>query len=219
MKTTLLILAAAVGSTVAFTTHQNTISRTNAPSTALFGGAQGYASTRKGKEARVDTVKSLLDTSEIVFAIPATQITVAQVQGLRRSLPEGTTAAVVKNTLMKIAVEGTIYEEGVGGLLKGSNMWFFVEEDLGGTVKAFNAFTKESDKKESHAILGGVVEGDYYDSKGIVQVSKLPSKIELITQVAVAINAVPTRLARVIKEPGNKLARAIKLAGEANNEE
>jgi len=120
---------------------------------------------------------------------------------------------------MAKAVEGTIYEEGVSRLLKGSNMWFFVSEDLGGTVKAFNAFTKECDKKESHTILGGVVEGDYYDSKGIVQVSKLPSKIELITKVAVAINAVPTRLARVIKEPGNKLARAIKLATEAESDE
>lgn len=225
MKTAILILAAASGSTVAFTTQHSTpaltiTSRQSIPFTALnMGGAQGYATTLDGKKSRVETVKSLLDTSDIVFSIPAESLTVAQVQQLRRAVPEGSTISVIKNKLMARAVEGTPYQEGVAGLLKGSNMWFFVEEDFGGTVKAFNAFTKSNDKKESHTILGGVVEGEFYDAKGIVQVSKLPSKIELYTQIAAAINAVPTRLARVIKEPGNKLARAIKLAGEAGDAE
>jgi len=166
----------------------------------------------EGKKKSVATVKSLLDTSDIVFSIPAEYVSVAEVQSLRRSLPESSTCSVIKNSLMSKAVEGTPYEEGVSGLLKGSNMWFFVEDDLGGTVQAFNAFTKKTDKKESHTILGGVVEGDYYDGDGIAQVSKLPSKIELITKVAAAINAVPTKVARVIKAPSVKLARAIKLA-------
>jgi len=208
MKTTILTLAAIAGSTAAFTT-QITPSQRGA---ALFGGAQGGATTMEGKVKRVESIKSLLDTSEIVFSIPAEYITVSEVQGLRRDLPEGTTCSVIKNKLMERATAGTPYEEGVSGLLKGSNMWFFVEDDLGGTVKSFNAFTKSSDKKETHAILGGVVEGDYYDSAGIIQVSKLPSKIELITKIAAGINAVPTKVARVIKAPSVKLARAVKLA-------
>jgi len=211
MKSAILILTAIAGSTAAFT-PQITTSQRSFVDTAIFGGAQGQSTTMEGKKERVATVKSLLDTSDIVFSISADAITVAEVQGLRRSLPESTTCSVIKNKLMARAVEGTPYEEGVTGLLKGSNMWFFVSDDLGGTVKSFNAFTKANNKAETHGIIGGVVEGDYYDADGIIQVSKLPSKIELITKVAAAINAVPTKVARVIKAPSSKLARAIKLA-------
>ena len=43
--------------------------------------------------------------------------------------------------------------------------------------------------------------------------------MELIARIAGGINAVPTKLARVVKAPNSKLARAIKLAGEENGKE
>lgn len=179
--------------------------------TALQGGGTGYASTPVGKAATIETVKGLLDSSEMIFTVPAGSITVAQSQHLRRSLPEGTTMKVVKNTLMTRAVEGTEYESATS-LLKGANMWFFIEEDIGETIKVFNGFCKENGKKESHPILGGVVEGTVYDAKGVDAIGKLPSKQELYAQIAGSIKAVPTKVARVIKAPNSKLARAIKLA-------
>mmetsp|Transcript_21726 Transcript_21726/g.41194 ORF Transcript_21726/g.41194 Transcript_21726/m.41194 type:complete len:105 (+) Transcript_21726:1-315(+) len=104
-------------------------------------------------------------------------------------------------------------------MLKGANMWFFIEEDIGGTVKSWNSFLKDNGKRETHTILGGNIEGTNYDSKGVEAISKLPSKLELIAQIAGSINAVPTKLARVVKAPGMKVARAIKLAGEEVNKE
>ena len=128
-------------------------------------------------------------------------------------MPEGTTLKVVKNKLMGKAVEGTEYEP-VNDLLKGANMWFFIEEDIGGSVKAWNKFTKDEDLKETHSILAGNIEGTNYDKAGVDAISKLPSKIELITRIAGSIKAVPTKVARVVKAPGIQVARAIKLAGE-----
>ena len=177
-----------------------------------MGGASGYATSLDGKKQRVDTLKGLLDSSEFIFSVPANSITVSEVQSLRRSLPEGTTMSVVKNKLMSRACEGTDYEEAVAGLVKGANMWFFIEEDIGGTVKAFDAFAKDTGKKETHEILGGVVEGTAYDQAGVRAISKLPSKLELIAKIAGGIKAVPTKLGRVIKANPEKLARAIKLA-------
>jgi large subunit ribosomal protein L10 len=113
---------------------------------------------------------------------------------------------------MARAVEGTDYEVAATRLLKGANMWFFIQEDIGGTVSAFQTFTKENGKKESHDVLGGVIEGTVYDTDGVLAISKLPSKIELITKIAASIKAVPTKVARAIKAPGEKTARAIKLA-------
>lgn len=207
MKTS-LILATIVGTATAFTPTP-VQHRTK---TSLNGGASGYATTLEGKKGKVATVQGLLESSEMIFSVPASSLSVSEVQGLRRSLPEGTTMSVVKNKLMTRACEDTPYAEATADLVKGANMWFFIEEDIGGSVKAWESFVKENGKKETHGILGGVIEGVAYDPKGVKAISKLPSKIELITKIAGSIKAVPTKVARVIKANPEKLARAIKLA-------
>ena len=214
MKQSLVFLGLAASAS-AFTTAP---ARPAQSTTALFGGARGGATTLEGKTSTVASVKELLDSSEMIFTVPANGISVTQTQTLRRSLPEGTTMKVVKNKLMSRAVEGTEYEP-VGEMLQGANMWFFIEEDIGGSVKAFNSFTKDFAKKETHSILGGNIEGTNYDAAGVDAISKLPSKIELITRIAGSIKAVPTKVARVVKAPGMKVARAIKLAGEEGSDE
>lgn len=198
---------------------QPLVSRTAATQSAglHMGGGQGFATSLEGKQARVAAVKELLDSSEMIFTVPAGSMTVGQTQTLRRSMPEGTTVVTVKNTLMKRAVEGTEYESATS-LLKGPNMWFFIEEDIGASIKAFNAFTKETGKKESHPISGGVMESTVYDAKGVESIGQLPSKQDLYAMIAGSIKAVPTKVARVIKAPSSKLARAIKLAGEKADE-
>mmetsp|Transcript_15979 Transcript_15979/g.28316 ORF Transcript_15979/g.28316 Transcript_15979/m.28316 type:complete len:213 (+) Transcript_15979:104-742(+) len=208
MMQSLLVLGLAATATAFTGPMPNTRS-----DTALFGGARGMATTLEGKKESVSKVKELLDSSEMIFTVPASGVKVSQVQALRRSLPEGTTVSVVKNSLMNKAIEGTEYET-AGEIIAGANMWFFIEEDIGGSVKAFNAFVKEAGLQESHSILGGNIEGINYDTKGVVAISKLPSKKELIATIAGRIQAVPTKVARVIKAPGMQVARAIKLAGE-----
>ena len=121
--------------------------------------------------------------------------------------------STIKNKLMLRAVEGTEFEP-AASLVKGPNTWFFIEEDISGTMKAFADFTKKESLQESHPVLGGVIEGQLYDSKGIEAIGKLPSKLELYAKIAGSIKAVPTKVARVIKAPSSKLARAIKLAAE-----
>jgi large subunit ribosomal protein L10 len=176
-----------------------------------MGGGRGGATSLEGKMVTVQTVQTLLDTSEMIFTVPASSLTVAQAQTLRASLPSGTTAKVVKNKLMARAVNGTEYAAATG-LLKGANMWFFIQQDIGATVKAYNAFIKTVGKLETHAILGGTLEGQVYDAKGVQAIGNLPSKQELYARIAGSIQAVPTKVARVIKAPNSKLARAIKLA-------
>ena len=214
MKNSLFLLSM-MASATAFSPAQQT---SPVSSTALFGGARGHATSLVGKQATVAKVQDLLEKSEMVFTVPASGIKVSKVQTLRRSLPEGTTLQVVKNKLMSRAIEGTTYEPLGEKFLKGANMWFFIEEDIGGTVKSWNAFVKDAGLKETHSIIGGNIEGTNYDDKGIDAISKLPSKIELITRIAGSIKAVPTKVARVVNAPGTKMARAIKLAGEKNNE-
>jgi large subunit ribosomal protein L10 len=196
-------------------TGQPLVSRTPSKNVAplYMGGAQGYASSLEGKKVVVEGLKGLLESSELIFTVPAGTIKVTQSQALRRSMPEGTTVKVVKNKLMLRATQGTDFEA-ASSLLQGANMWIFVEEDIAGTIKAYNTFLKESAKTESNAILGGVMDSTAYDKTGIQDIGKLPTKQELYAKIAAGILAVPTKVARVIKAPNTKLARAIKLATE-----
>ena len=215
VKRALLLLP--LGYNVAAFTGQAPFVGSRTQSTALMGGASGFATSLEGKKAIVDSVKGLLDTSEMIFTVPGGSMTVAETQQLRRSMPEGTTVKVVKNTMMSRAVEGTEYEAATS-MLSGPNMWFFIEEDISGTIKAYNSFLKEYGKTETHSIMSGVLEGTAYDAAGVDAIGKLPSKQELYARIAGSIKAVPTKVARVIKAPNSKLARAIKLAAEENKQ-
>jgi large subunit ribosomal protein L10 len=210
-RAALLVLSVCLMSASAFMVQQPYIKALSS-TTALQGGSSGYATTLEGKKATVTKVAELLHSSELVFTVPASSLTVSQVQKLRGALPTGTTMQVVKNKLMARAVENTDYACAAPDLLKGPNMWFFVQDDIGGTIKAFNQFCKENDKIETHAIIGGVTEGNVYDRAGIDAIGKLPTKLELYAQIAGSVKAVTTKLARVIKANPEKLARAIKLA-------
>lgn len=182
-----------------------------------MGGGEGRSSTLEGKKEKVERVKSLLDTSEMIFAVPGNSLAVAEVQNLRRSLPNGTTMSVVKNKLMARALEGTPHEP-ASSLLKGENMWFFIEEEIGSSIRAFNTFSNDSGKEETHSPKGGCLDKQLLDRDSIAHIATLPSKIELITKIASGINAVPLKLARAIKAPGAKLGRAINLATTAKEE-
>ena len=207
------MLSIGLAATSAFTGQPLASRRPAGQSSLYMGGASRYATSLAGKKDKVERVKELLESSQMIFTVPASAVTVSQSQKLRRSLPEGTTMSVIKNTIMTRAIDGTDYEA-ASSILKGANMWFFIEEDIGGTVKAWNAFLKDTGKKETHFVNGGVIEGTLYDGAGVEAIGKLPSKDELYAQIAGSIKAVPTKLARVIKAPGSKLARAIKLAAD-----
>jgi large subunit ribosomal protein L10 len=217
-----VVLCAAIcgGTASAFTTSSSTTTRLSShrgpasasTTTSLFGGGQGIATSLEGKIKTVEIVKGLLETSEMIFTVPASSLTVKQARQLRLKFPEGTIAKVVKNSLMKRALEGTAYEEPTGHLLTGSNMWVFIQSDIGSSIKSYQEFIKENRKEDTHSIIGGVLEGQSFDTAGVIKIGQLPTKDQLYAQIAGSIKAVPTKVARVIKAPSSKLARAIKLA-------
>lgn len=58
----------------------------------------------------------------------------------------------------------------------------------------------------------GIFSGEVLDGPGVVAISKLPTKQELMQRLAVAINSVPTKLGRSINLVPTKVGRAVKLA-------
>lgn len=165
------------------------------------------------KVDKVTSVKEKLAEAETVFQVALPGITVAQISALKGELPEGSTCATVKNTLMRRAVEDSDWNC-INELCVGSTVWFFVQDDLKGTVEAYKKWAKKNKRED---ILGGAMDAVLYDSDQMKAIAALPSKKELYEKIAVLLKAVPTKVGRSVKAVPTKLGRAINLA--VNNPE
>lgn len=184
------------------------------------------ALAKKGKV--LDEVKEVMEESALIFCVRTEGVEVNELNGLRQTLPDEIKMRCVKNNLLRLAAEEIprFKSEQLPELLHYSNYWFFVPEDkMRDSVKIWNDWT-EANKKQNE-IIGGVFDGQVLDADGIDRVSKLPTKQELMGQTAGLLKAMPTKLARLIKQAGaerlargvqeargSKMARAVKLASE-----
>merc|ERR1711967_174377 len=151
------------------------------------------------------------------FCIRSEGIQPNQLNLFRQSLPEDIKLQCVKNTLVKVASRPDDSHAGyerfnpadtaaVDEMLQYSNYWLFVpEERMRESVKIFNDWVNDNKLKDK--------DGQVLDSKGVVAISKLPTKQELMPQAAVSLKLVPTKLARSLKAAGaERLAKGLKQA-------
>lgn len=169
----------------------------------------GYSSTKEGKAAVIARTKALIHASSMIITVPFEGVTKENTDILRKALPSGINASIVKNALMRKSIEGTEFEALIDNL-KHENMFFFIPEGQAKAgFEAFRKWQKEIKRIEPEydaKVL--VTEGQVYTGARLEYVVSLPSKLELITKVAVGIKATPLRLARAIKAVPNKVGRA-----------
>ncbi|MEB3267331.1 MAG: 50S ribosomal protein L10 [Leptolyngbya sp.] len=172
--------------------------------------------TLENKKEIVADLKATLAEAQLTFVIDYKGLTVAEITDLRNRLREkGGTCKVTKNTLMHIAVDGDENWQPMQSLLKDSSAFLFVQEDVGGAVKAYKEFQKATKKTE---LRGGVMEGRALSKEDVEALGDLPSKEQLYAQIAGAINALATKVAVGIKEVPNSLARGIKAVSEQEDQ-
>ena len=176
--------------------------------------SMGSAAAVAKKAAVVDEVKAHMEDALLMFCVRSEGIEVNDMNMVRQKLPEQTVVRCVKNTLVKRATEDFPNFQGGDDLMAYSNYWFFVqEEDMRDTVETWTDFVKGIDKDETNGIVGGMFEGQVLDPKGVVAVTKLPTKQELMGQTAIMLKAMPTKLARALNQAGaQRLARVTKQA-------
>ncbi|WOB42192.1 50S ribosomal protein L10 [Thermoleptolyngbya oregonensis NK1-22] len=161
--------------------------------------------TLEDKKEIVAELKESLSQSQMAVVIDYKGLTVAEITDLRRRLrPSGTECKVTKNTLMRIAVQGDATWEPMTALCKESSAFLLIKEDVGGAIKAYQEFQKVSKKT---VLRGGVMEGRALTEDDVKAIGDLPSKEQLMGQIAGAINAVATKVAVGIKEVPSSLAR------------
>lgn len=168
--------------------------------------------TIEDKKAIVADLKEILSESTLALVIEYEGLTVAEITDLRRRLrPSGTICKVTKNTLMGIAIEGEEKWQPMSELLKGSSAFLLVKEDFSGAIKAYQDFQKASKKTE---LRGGVMDGRLLKEPDVKILGDLPSKEQLMAQIAGAINALATKIAVGINEVPASLARAMQAVAD-----
>ena len=148
--------------------------------------------TKPVKQFKLDEVSSLEASikaaSSVVFVDYAT-LTMKEGQKLKKSLKEtGGKMVVSKNTLIKIASKNANLPEEIlsDSVLSGQTAMIMANDDPVAPIQTLGKFMVEADKLKWKA---GVVEGVFTDAAGLMRISKLPSKDQLIAQVVGGISA------------------------------
>lgn len=181
-----------------------------------MGKSKEMGKSRNEKQAIVEELKDNLSQSQMVLVIDYKGLTVAEITNLRRRLREtGTTCTVAKNTLMSRAIDGDDKWQAMSEFLAQSSAFLMVRDDIGGAIKAYQEFQKVSKKTE---LRGGVLEGQALDAEQVKAIGSLPSKEQLMAQVAGALNSVTAKIAIGIKEVPGSLARALQAVADKEKE-
>lgn len=171
--------------------------------------------TKENKQAIIAELKETLSDSQLAVVIDYQGLSVAEITDLRqRLIPKGAVCKVTKNTFMRIAVEGNQAWEPMTEFLQGSSAFLLVKDDIGGAIKAYQDFQKASKKTE---LRGGVMEGRALNQNQVKAIGDLPSKEQLMAQIAGAINGVATKLAVGINEVPASLARGLQAYSDKDN--
>jgi large subunit ribosomal protein L10 len=155
------------------------------------------------KQPIVEEIKGYVGNAKSAVLVDYRGLTVAQDTELRKKLREaGVVYKVYKNTFLNFAFKGTEYEA-LSKKLEGPTAVAFGMEDATAPARVLNDCAKTMPKLEFKA---GVVEGTYYDEKGIQVIATIPSREVLISKLLGSLQSPITNLARVLKQIAEKAA-------------
>lgn len=153
------------------------------------------------KQPIVAAIAEDIKDAQSVVLVDYRGITVAEDTELRKTLREaGIIYKVCKNTMMKRAFEGTAFE-GLNGYLEGPSAIAISKDDATAPARIICEFAKKAPKLE---VKAGVVEGNVYDTEGVVELSKIPSREVLLSRLLGSMQSPMANFARVIKQIAEK---------------
>jgi large subunit ribosomal protein L10 len=149
----------------------------------------------------IDEIKEIMGRASSAVLVDYRGLTVEQDTKLRKELREaGVVYKVYKNTFLKRAFEGTDFAQ-LDAHLEGPTAIAFGTDDATAPARIIAKYVVNIDSLNFKA---GVVEGTYYDEKGVVTLSKIPSRDVLLSKFLGSIQSPITNFARVIKQIAEK---------------
>lgn len=164
------------------------------------------------KQPIVEEISEAIKDAQSVVLVDYRGLTVAQDTQLRKELREaGVIYKVYKNTMMNFAFKGTDFEA-LAPFLEGPSAAAISKTDATAPARVIAKFAKTAKDLE---IKAGVVEGQFYDAKGMETIANIPSREELLSKLLGSIQSPITNFARCM----NQLAEKGGAAGAAPTEE
>lgn len=165
---------------------------------------------RTEKQQNVSDLNTVLGESAAVVVCQYKGLTVKQLTDFRGQLrAEGGSFTVTKNTLAKLASEGTQYE-GLKDFFTGPTGIAVSNDPVAAAKIAYN-FAKTNDKL---VIVGGGLGNKVLDVAGVEALAKLPSLDEIRGKLVGLLVAPATQIARVVAAPAVQLVNVTKAQGE-----
>lgn len=158
----------------------------------------------ESKKAKVEKLVELLKGSCSGVLVDYKGITVEEDTKLRKELREaGVTYFVEKNTMLRLAFKETGLD-GLCDVLEGTTAIAVCENDQTAPARILGAFAEKNENKFN--LKAGFVEGEIYDEKGIIALSKIPSKEVLLAQLVGSLQGPMQKLAATLQALADKKA-------------
>ena len=165
---------------------------------------------RARKEQVVSELKEVFENSGVIVAAKYAGITVAEMSNLRNKMRENSAnVRVAKNRLARIAIEKSP-PEGMKHLLVDQIVLMYSEDPVT-AAKISVDFAKTNSNLE---IVGGAMGDKILDSNGVTEVSKLPSREEVLSSISALLEAPAGGLAASLGGPSSVIAGILENIGE-----
>jgi len=157
------------------------------------------------KKAVVAEVSAQLANAQVVVVAEYRGLEVGQITELRaKARQSGIYLRVLKNSLVRRAVEGTPFEglteQMVGPLIYG------ISEDPVAPAKVLQEFSKGNDKL---VIKCGAMPNHVMDAAGVKALASLPSREELLAKLLGTMQAPVTKFVQTLNEVPGKFVRTV----------
>ena len=157
----------------------------------------------------VSELKHVFECSGIIVAAKYAGITVAEMSELRRRMRENSAnVRVAKNRLARIAIEKSP-PEGMKHLLVDQIVLMYSEDP----VTAAKISVEFAKTNENLKIVGGAMGNKILDSDGVTEVSKLPSREEVLSSISALLTAPGGNLMVGLTGPASAIAGVLENIG------
>ncbi len=158
---------------------------------------------RAQKAIEQEALKKRFEEDETLIVTHYAGLTVAEMTELRNNLrEEGASFKVTKNTLARLALQGTKFE-GIADMFSGP-VGIASSTDVVAPAKVVQKFAKDH---KNLIIIGGSMGETRLDASGVEALAKMPSLDELRSKIIGVIQAPATKVAGVLQAPAGQLAR------------
>lgn len=166
------------------------------------------------KVKAIDEVRGDLEKVKDIIFTDYRGLTVEKITELRGKLrAQDAVYKVIKNRFTKIALQ-QLERPDVGDNLVGPTAIALVSSEAGPVAKELVDFAKDG----VLVIKGGIIDGNVFDADQIIEFSKLPTRLELISKLMATINAPLQNVVYVLNAVPQKLVRTLQAVADKKSE-